>query len=72
MATVFVGKTILKRGNLSKQHVCPPDRVPLELQITQEQMIDVVLIERDSQLLSTYKGKKGDDDDNGLQSSIPA
>ena len=62
-------KTILKRGNLSKQHICPPDRVPIELQQTQETMIDIVLIEREAHLITEIK-MKGTMDDDRLQSSI--
>jgi hypothetical protein len=59
MATIFNAKTISKRGNLSKNNICEMDKVPIHLQIAQEPMIEVVLIERNAQLLSTIQ-KEGD------------
>jgi hypothetical protein len=59
MATIFNAKTISKRGNLSKQNICETGKVPIALQMEQVEMIDVVLIERGCQLLSTIK-REGD------------
>lgn len=67
MATVFNAKTIVKRGNLSKQHICPVDDIPQELKILQEELVEVVLIERSAQLLSGLKKlPKEMSDDDGL------
>lgn len=53
MATIFNAVTVMKRGNISKNDVYEADNVPLQVKVQQQELIEVVLIERRSQLLST-------------------
>ena len=49
---IFDAVTIVRRGKLSKQHISHRDSVPIKLRIEQEEIVEVLLLERDSSLLS--------------------
>ncbi len=70
MSNIFDAVSVIRRGKLSKQHVYPPDKVPIQVKMNQDTLVDVILIERDSWLASEtskFLTKGGENDNDQIE-----